>query len=238
MNNLVKYPMAKILVIVSDSDKTEKIDAFLNEEKFILHYQFRAQGTANSEMMNLLGLGSIDKVVNICLATESVIIKYLNIIKQKLYQLGPGKGIAFTMPLSGIGAPILKFFNNGCIEQTKNLESEVERMKIDQTHDLVIAVVNQGYSEELMNAARAVGATGGTIIHARRVGDESSINFFGICMQEEKEIVTILVPHNNKIEMMKSITHACGAHTHAQGIIFALPVDGVAGIMEIEPTNI
>ena len=47
-------------------------------------------------------------------------------------------------------------------------------------------VVNQGYSEEVMNAARAAGAGGGTVLHSRRIGDEEALSFWGISVQDQK----------------------------------------------------
>jgi hypothetical protein len=60
--------------------------------------------------------------------------------------------------------------------------SEIKRV-------MITAVINPGFSDAVMKAAKSAGAKGGTIIHARGVSDEESINQWGLGLQEEKEIV-------------------------------------------------
>ena len=103
-------------------------------------------------------------------------------------------------------------------------------MSHDIKYELVIAVVNQGYSEEVIDVAHASGARGGTIIHARRAGAAEATKFFGISVQEEKEIVAILVAKNGKKDLMQAISKACGIKSDARGIIFSLPVESCAGL--------
>jgi hypothetical protein len=80
------------------------------------------------------------------------------------------------------------------------------------------------------HAAHAAGARGGTIVHARRAGIEDAIRFFGITLQEDKEIVAILIPKTQKKELMQAVSKACGSKTDAHGIVISLPVDSCAGL--------
>jgi len=98
------------------------------------------------------------------------------------------------------------------------------------THDLIVAVVNHGYSDELMNTARGAGASGGTVINARGQAHEGAVKFFGIPVQDEKELILILTSREKKVPLMKAICEAHGLNTNAQGIIFSLPVDNVMGL--------
>jgi len=68
------------------------------------------------------------------------------------------------------------------------------------------------------------------VIHARRIGMEDSVKFFGISVQAEKEIVAILAPREIKNDIMKAINQSVGLATQAHGIIFSLPVDNIAGL--------
>ena len=86
---------------------------------------------------------------------------------------------------------------------------------------MIMAIVNQGYSEEVMAAAKTAGATGGTVFQSRRVGSEDTIKFWGITIQPEREMVLIL---------MKSIGKSCGIQSEAQGVVFSLPVDNMIGL--------
>ena len=62
----------------------------------------------------------------------------------------------------------------------------------ENVYQMVIAVVNQGYSEEVMNAARGAGARGGTVIHTRRISDEKTVSATGLGVQEEQELILLL----------------------------------------------
>ena len=96
--------------------------------------------------------------------------------------------------------------------------------------EMVVAVVNQGYSEDVMAAARPAGAGGGTVVHSRRVGSDETLTFWGISVQPEKEIVMILCRHEEKMNIMKAIADACGMKSEAQGLVLSVPVETVVGI--------
>lgn len=57
---------------------------------------------------------------------------------------------------------------------------------------LIVTIVNRGYSDEVMDAAREAGAQGGTILYSRGAGVHETETFFGIPIQPEKELVLIL----------------------------------------------
>lgn len=56
-----------------------------------------------------------------------------------------------------------------------------------------------------MEAVRAAGARGGTVIRSRRIGNEEVTSFWGLSVQEEKEIALILTESSNKVHLMKGI---------------------------------
>ena len=95
------------------------------------------------------------------------------------------------------------------------------------SHDLIIAVVNQGYSDEVVNSAREAGASGGTVINARAQAHEGVVNFFGISVQAEKEVILMLVDREQKLSMMQMLSQTHGLNSKANGIVFSLPVDDV-----------
>jgi len=97
-------------------------------------------------------------------------------------------------------------------------------------HDLIVSILNNGYCDSLMNTAREAGALGGTIINARGQGHEGAVKFFGISVEDEKEIIIILTSKEKKAAIMRAICETHGLNSKAQGIIFALPVDGVLGL--------
>ena len=94
----------------------------------------------------------------------------------------------------------------------------------------ILAIVNNGFSEVAMDAAKACGARGGTILHGRGTISKDAEKFFNISIQPEKEIVMILAQNELIDSILKGLYDAIGSKTPAQGIAFAIPVDEVVGI--------
>ena len=94
----------------------------------------------------------------------------------------------------------------------------------------ILCIVNSGYTEVAMDAAKQFGARGGTVIHARGTVSKEAEKFFNIAIQPEKEIVMILAKEDIKDSILHGLYNAVGTNTPAQGIAFALPVDDVVGI--------
>jgi nitrogen regulatory protein PII len=97
-------------------------------------------------------------------------------------------------------------------------------------HQAIVCIVNSGYSEEVMDAAKKFGARGGTVLNARGTANRDAEKFFGITIEPEKEIVLIVVPSNCVENILHALYKEVGLDTPGQGIAFALPVDAVVGI--------
>lgn len=100
------------------------------------------------------------------------------------------------------------------------METE-ERIK----KELIVCIVNNGFSDLVMNAAKRSGARGGTTFHARGTGNQDIEKFFGISISPEKEIILIVVNIDIKDEVVAAIYKDAGLDTKGQGIVFTLPVD-------------
>jgi len=96
--------------------------------------------------------------------------------------------------------------------------------------ELIFVIINTGYIDLVMAAAKAEGATGGTVLNGRGTGNEAMEKFFGITIQPEKEIVLIIVPKEIKDKVLKAVYRDAGLETRGQGIAFCMPVDDVVGL--------
>ena len=103
---------------------------------------------------------------------------------------------------------------------------------MDFTHECIICIVNDGYSETVMEAAKKAGARGGTVLGARGTATKDAEKFFGITIHPEKEIVMILTEKEKRDGILHALYKKVGLQTKGQGIAFALPVDAVGGIEE------
>lgn len=95
---------------------------------------------------------------------------------------------------------------------------------------MIVVIVNKGFSEEVMDVARANGAAGGTILTGRGTGGEKARKFFSISLQEEKEVVLILVKEELRTEIMRVISREVGLDSPGRGIVFSLPVEETLGL--------
>ena len=99
-------------------------------------------------------------------------------------------------------------------------------------HEVIMCIVNSGFSDSVMDAAREFGARGGTVIRARGTANAEAEKLFNIAIQPEKEIVMILVDSNIKNDILHALYRAVGLKTPGQGIAFSMPVDDVVGLTE------
>lgn len=99
-------------------------------------------------------------------------------------------------------------------------------------HEMIVCIVNAGFSDDVMSAARECGARGGTVLHARGTANREAETFFKITIQPEKEVVMILVPGAIKEDVLHAIYRNVGLKTPGQGIAFSMPVDGAVGLCE------
>ncbi len=99
-------------------------------------------------------------------------------------------------------------------------------------YELVFCIVNAGFSDTVMDAAREVGARGGTVIHARGTANKEAEKYFRITIQPDKDIVMILVPANIKDDVLHAVYRNAGLKTAGQGIAFSMAVDEAVGLSD------
>jgi nitrogen regulatory protein PII len=95
---------------------------------------------------------------------------------------------------------------------------------------LILTVVNRGFADAVIDAAREAGARGGTIFYARGTGVHEVEKFFAVAIEPEKEVVMTLVRKEETQAVMEQIVRAAGLRTEGKGLSFSLPVSNVAGI--------
>ena len=243
-----KPAQLKFVFFIVNWKQTNIVTDILKEEKVRFFYVAKGMGTAASDILDLLGIGAEDKAVISCLEQAVMVHVLMKEVMQKLNLANPGTGIAFSMPLSALNNPLLLVFKQSIYENEK-LSAALTKaattlndpaaashgkkrgtMANIHSHDLILGIVNHGFSDEFMNTARAAGATGGTVLQARGQAHEGPVKYFGISVQEEKEIILVLTSCEKKVEIMRAVSEQHGLNSQAQGIILSLPVDEVMGI--------
>lgn len=105
----------------------------------------------------------------------------------------------------------------------------------EKKYEMILCIVNAGFSETVMDAAKSAGAQGGTLLRGRGTANREAEEFFHIVIQPDKEIVMILVPQEIKDAVLTSIYQAAGLNTAGQGIAFSIAVDRTVGLGERKP---
>lgn len=168
------------------------------------------RGTAENSIIQLLGLGDKSKDIVYILVEEEICHNVLDKIKEST-QNKKNFGIVFTIDINN-------FLRSGSIKNLENENLGVEKM--NDSYEMINVIVNKGYAEDAMAAARKAGAGGGTIINARGTAKEGDAKFFGIEIVPEKEMLLILVPKDKKDEIIKAISDLPCLNKAGSGILF------------------
>ncbi len=214
-------PLA-LLVVIGEKEQRKKTLALLECQKAYFSMATHAKGTASSRTLNYLGLGETEKAVYLSVRTAQTAREILRELEDKMKLGRHGHGIAFM-------AEVTKGSYHRPVEIARE-EKGGATMENTAAYELILAVVNQGYTDDVMEAARSAGANGGTVVHGRGCGLAGAERFFGVTIQPEKEVIIIAAPQADTSAIMDAIAQKTGPETEAGAISFALPLSDVRGI--------
>ena len=219
-----------LLCVIVKRDHDDQLVAFFNEHNMDTVTTLLCQGTAGKKLLDLLGLEETEKEFSYVMTTRSQAKKLLNALVGEIGLELPGTGVAFTIPVASLaGASSLNYFTKG----QDIILGEVKEMPNAFLYELIVAIVNRGHVDDVMDAAREAGATGGTVLHAKGTNPEGANRFFGLSIADEKEMIMILTAANQKSPIMKAIMEKAGVQSPAHTVMFSLPVESVAGLRSV-----
>lgn len=219
-----------LLVTITSRKLTRRFTAFYEEQGLKVSVITVGDGTASSEVLAYFGLDGSEKSLMFHLVTDTTWKTLKRQLRMNMQIDLPGVGIAFLIPVSSIGGKkALDYLTCG-----QQFEKGEESTLKDTKYELLVAIANQGYTEEIMNAARSVHAAGGTIIHAKGTGSQMAEKFMGVTLVPEKEMVFIVVRTEQKNDIMRAIMDRAGTGTKAGAVVFSLPVTDTAGMRLME----
>ncbi len=186
----------------------------------VSHY---GRGTAVQSMLELLGIDSNERRIVTSVADEEKTTALIAALTRQLHIGVPGHGIVIAMPIKSIGGGRTVAY---LTDESKNAKYTPPR---SFAYELIVAITSEGCTDMVMNAARAAGARGGTVLHGKGTGSRDTQKFYNISIAEEKEVVLIVAAAERKTEIMQSVLHKAGPDTEAGTILFSLPASEVAG---------
>ncbi|MDL2217925.1 hypothetical protein LJC27_04635 [Christensenellaceae bacterium OttesenSCG-928-M15] len=220
----------RIIIVIVDRGKGNEVAEFGQLNNIDYAFLTYGRGTLRGEMLNMLGLGTVDKDVVASIIPRREVKTHLAGLSGLLKLKRPGKGIAFSIPLGALNGLVANAIET-TFQQDEDQEKEVMKPMAPK-FSLIITVVEAGFVDQVMESAKSAGATGGTLLHARGIGREEGAqeSIMGASLQTEKEVVTILAERTMHKEIMEAINKDCGILTRAKGVVFSLPVDEIVGI--------
>ncbi len=104
-------------------------------------------------------------------------------------------------------------------------------------YELIFCIINAGFADTVMFAARKAGASGGTVLKGRGVAGRDAQEKYKITIQPEKEVVMLLVPKEIKDDVLRYIYDFAGLNTESQGIAFSMPVEKTVGLKDFDESQ-
>jgi nitrogen regulatory protein PII len=153
-----------------------------------------AKGTASNAILAALGLGDTSKEIVLILLEEKLAYNILNAIHKE-------------DKIQGVVALLGEEENN-----------------MDNKWKMITVIVNTGYADDIMDAARKAGATGGTVTHARGTGTAEDAHFLGVTIVPEKEMIMILAESDKCQAIVDAISSLKCLDEPGIGIIYTQDV--------------
>ncbi len=222
----------KLLVGIIGKEDELRFTEIVNEQATAVHFSGIGHGTARSNYMSYFGFNEIEKRITVSLIPAVKERTILSAVGHGLKLYLVGKGIAFTVPLSGISniinEAIVSSADKG--EKSSSRSSSSKKKEKQTMHELVISVVNRKYTDAAIEAAKAAGATGATVFHTKSINNSKAEQAIGTDIDNETDSIFFLTTLEYKGKIMEAIRDAAGLKTEGGAIIFSLPVDDLVGI--------
>ena len=214
-------------VTVTDRDRSAAVARLYESAGVHEPLTVLGRGTATSRQLDVYGLAATEKAL-VCGVADAAQAAHLFRLGRRQLQIDiPGNGIMMTIPLKSVaGGRTLAYLTDKA--------PTGGRPKMDFEHELIIVILNEGYADFVMDAARSAGAGGGTVLHAKGTAGGRAQRFFGVNLAEEKDMVYIVAYADEKAAIMRAISEQAGPGTEAGAICFSLPISAVSGLRQRE----
>ena len=153
-----------------------------------------AKGTATNSILAALGLGDTSKEIVLILLDEELAHNIMNAVHKE-------------DKIQGVVALLGEEENN-----------------MDNKWKMITVIVNTGYADDIMDAARKAGATGGTVTHARGTGTAEDAHFLGVTIVPEKEMIMFLAESEKAQAIVDAISSLKCLDEPGIGIIYTQDV--------------
>ena len=173
----------------------------------------------NSALLQALSLADVQQDIVFTLLgpeCDTVIAAIRKAAGENPKKLG---GVAVLLEVSGMTIRRLDV-------QSQNAPADgAGRKKMESGYELITVIINSGYADDVMAAARKAGATGGTILNARGTGTEEDVRFFGITLVPEKEMLLIVTAKEKTADILRAVGSVPALTEPGGGIAYTMNVE-------------
>lgn len=213
-----------VIVSIVERGRGTAIQKLYKKHAVFLHTQCPGRGTATSEIMDILGLGSSEKDVVLSYAESGTARRLLALLDNELRGAAGTAGIVFTLSLSGmnnLAAAAIDYY----AQQNKKGNGGEPPMENQSKNSLILVTCVRGSADQIMVTAREQGARGGTVIKARWSGMEELERGYDLELTAERDIVAIVVPNDKRKDIMEAVNAAHGLRTPEQAMTCSAPIE-------------
>lgn len=221
---------AKLLVAIINKEDEERFTSTVNKLCTAVHFSGIGHGTARSSYRSYFGFNETEKRIVHSIIPSTLEHSVLNAVGRELRLYLLGRGIAFTTPISAISNIVEDAVLSSPDRDLTDAKSHVSKKEKTTMHELVIAVVNQKYTDVAIEAARSAGATGATVFHTKSSNNARAEQSMGTVLPEHTDSIFFLTTEEYKLKIMEAVRDSAGLKTDGGAIIFSLPVDDLVGI--------
>ena len=188
------------------------------------------RGTASNSIIQLLGLGDTSKEIVLTIVENSIASDVMAAIRNAVAEK-KHFGVLFSVAVPSFvrsGEVNGNATENGNLQENNSIgEKHMAGAENTETnaYEMINIIVNKGYAEDAMAAARKAGAGGGTILSARGTAKEGDEKFFGMEIVPEKEMLMILVTADKKEAVLGAVKALPCFEKAGSGIIFCSEVE-------------
>jgi len=215
------------LIAVLDRENEAQMEGIFLSAGTTVGLSQPARGTAANEVLARYGLSQTEKRIVSTIADSTQQRMIFRMARNILYMDIPGNGILAAVPIKAVaGQQTLAFLTDS------EIKGGAPAMEFE--YELIIVVLNEGYADMAMDAAREAGAGGGTVLHAKGTGGKRAEKFYNVRFADEKDMVYIVAHKDEKAAVMRAVNAKAGPATEARGICFSLPISSVLGLRRRE----
>jgi uncharacterized protein YaaQ len=177
-----RYRNLYFFVAIVNDGQGRAIAKILNKRQAAASFLTHASGTGANGFSHVLGFDESHKQVVFALIQERQWGGLKNDLRERFSVSDFSRGIAFVSHVDSlIGLSAYKMMANVRPLGLDKGDIPMEETKKNDDYEMVVAIVNDGYVDLAMDAAKKAGARGGTVLTARGTGKRGNREILRPC---------------------------------------------------------